>query len=306
MFKAVLVACAALSLAACATTLSTHPVEPSALGTPVSTSAMLAALKTPGTVTVEKIVSADWVFRYGSAKADETPPNWEAGTLNAQVFFYKLRHPTHGLVLIDAGMPADAKSLIDPLTRAALSIGDTMHVRTSTADALHGEAPRAVLLTHLHYDHVLGVRDTPRQTPLYAGPGDGAQRHVLNMFVAPTVRRALEGRAPLREWRFLPDPDNRLAGVIDVFGDGSVFAIHVPGHTPGSTAYIVNAVDGVHLMTGDTDHSRAAWLGERIDLSAFEADLDTLWRSLAQLKSVAAGIPGIRVHPGHQDLAGRL
>lgn len=291
---------------ACATRLSDHPVAPADIGVPSSTSAMLAALKTPDAVRLKTVVAADWRFTYTSSAPDVTPPRWEQGELDAQVFFYEMQHPKEGLILIDAGLPADAIALIDPVTRAALSIEEKMTIREPTARALAGAEPRAVLLTHLHYDHVLGVRDLPASTPIYAGPGDGAQRSFFNNFVAPSTARALEGRPPLKEWQFTPDPDGRLAGVIDVFGDGSVFAIHVPGHTPGSTAYVVNAVDGVHLITGDTAHGRDAWLGTRIDRSAFDPDLQTLWHSLAQLKAVAADIPGLIVHPGHQAMAGKI
>jgi len=35
----------------------------------------------------------------------------------------------------------------------------------------------------------------------------------------------------------LADPSGLFAGVLDVFGDGSFWALWVPGHTPGSTAY---------------------------------------------------------------------
>ena len=48
-------------------------------------------------------------------------------------------------------------------------------------------------------------------------------------------------------------------GIIDVFGDGSVWAIHVPGHSPGSTAYLVRTPRGSKLLVGDASHTRWGW-----------------------------------------------
>ncbi|MBK6702310.1 MAG: MBL fold metallo-hydrolase [Caulobacteraceae bacterium] len=115
-------------------------------------------------------------------------------------------------------------------------------------------APRAAFITHLHYDHVLGVAMLDRATPVYIGPNDGAHRNFFYRFINQPTREALEGRT-VRTWRFGSAPEGGLAA-LDVFGDGSLFALHVPGHTPGSTAYLVNSTQGPQLVTGDAVHSR--------------------------------------------------
>lgn len=47
-----------------------------------------------------------------------------------------------------------------------------------------------------------------------------------------------------------------VGDVVDIFVDGSAFAISVPGHTPGSTAYVLRATKGPILLTGETCHTR--------------------------------------------------
>lgn len=300
--KSLVALAAALALASCASRLSTHPVASAELGAPVTTNQMLEALQRPGVVTVEQVLMADWRWSEAFATPGVEPPDWRNGELIGQVYLFKLRHPTQGLVLVDAGLPADTVRLLGPIVRNVFKIRDTFVLRQTTAQALGGEAPRAVLLTHLHWDHVLGARDLPRTTPLYIGPGEGEQRHPLLRFIAPITRRALEGRPPLREWRFAPAPAGELSAV-DVFGDGSVFALQAPGHTPGSTAYLVNAVDGVHLITGDAIHTREGWLGEKVEyITLIDADRAQAWATLASLQALAARIPGVIVHPGHQRL----
>ena len=52
-----------------------------------------------------------------------------------------------------------------------------MHVEVDLASWLAQHDPLAgVLLTHLHLDHLLGLPDVPRGTPLYAGPGETTPR----------------------------------------------------------------------------------------------------------------------------------
>ncbi len=303
MFKMLIAALGGVVLlSACAARLSTHAVTPADIGAPVSTSQMLEAFARPGTVTFEQIIAADWRWSEDFATPGVDPPDWRNQEFQGQVYFYRVHHPLHGLILIDAGLPADTVRHLGPVVRNVFDIAHTFTMRQSTADALSGESPSAVFLTHLHWDHVLGARDLPRETPLYVGPGDGAMRNFLLGFIAPITRRALEGRGPLREWRFAADADERLAGAIDIFGDGSVFAIHALGHTPGSTAYVVNAVDGVHLVTGDAIHTAAGWRGDRVEYITFDPDRAQAWETLAQLQALAAAIPGVVVHPGHQRL----
>jgi N-acyl homoserine lactone hydrolase len=47
--------------------------------------------------------------------------------------------------------------------------------------------------------------------------------------------------------------------VIDIFGDGSIFAIAVQKHTKGCTAYLVRSTQGPVLIVGDTSYTKWDW-----------------------------------------------
>src|SRR6185436_12516899 len=112
-----------------------------------------------------------------------------------------------------------------------------------------------VLLTHLHLDHISGMPDVPASTPIYAGPGETRERGVLNLLASGTTDDLMEGHAPVQEWPYpVGGGKDGIAGVVDVFGDGSVAALWVPGHTAGSTAYLVRTPQGPVLLTGDACH----------------------------------------------------
>ena len=47
-------------------------------------------------------------------------------------------------------------------------------------------------------------------------------------------------------------------GDLDLFGDGAVVVLAMPGHTPGNTSVLVRLEDGSILLAGDTAHLHEA------------------------------------------------
>lgn len=303
---AVLGACGACG----ACTPTSHPTVRSSLGVPRSSAAMLSALDAPGPVTLETIVSADWKVPRGGLVNLEHPAARAARLTDdeepIQVLFHALHHPTRGLFVVDTGVeramrdrPADAA--FRGVVASALKLG-TMAIRMPLGDwlAAREEPLQGVLLTHLHPDHVAGLPDVPRGTAVYAGPGEASPRALVNALLQGNVDRALAGKAPLAEWPFAPDPARRFDGVVDVFGDGSVWAIWVPGHTAGSTAYLVRTPGGPVLLTGDACHTRWGWEHD-VEPGHFSSDVEQSARSLAALRRLASERPAIEVRLGHQQ-----
>ena len=180
---------------------------------------------------------------------------------------------------------------------------ERMKIRDDTAGwlARAGEKPAGVFLTHLHLDHVSGMRDVPAGVPVWVGAGETREVAFQHLFVAGVVDDALEGKGALREWRFERDPDGVFAGVLDVFGDGTVWAIATPGHTPGSTAFLVRTPKGPVLLTGDTCHTAWGW-EHGVEPGWFTSDRPMNQRSLTALRRLVARHPDIDVRLGHQAL----
>jgi len=295
------------ALAACAA--SSHDVAPAALGTPRATADLEALLSIPGPVEVETVVAADWaVERSGLINLDHPTAkaaHLEDGDEPIQVYMHALRHPKFGLFLVDTGVEAAVRTDLDHSLFGGL-LGSVMHadkvkVKTDTKAwlAAQPQPPAGVFLTHLHLDHISGIRDVPDATPVYTGPGEAAASDLLFMFTQGTVDEALESKGNLQEWRFEPDPSGQFAGVIDIFGDGTVWALHVPGHTPGSTAYLARTPKGPVLFTGDASHTRWGW-EHGVEPGSFSADKPTSAESMKALLALVARHPEIDVRLGHQ------
>ncbi len=270
---------------------------------------MEALIDQPGAVEFTAINSADWQVPLSGLLNLKDPQVIAAGLQEhdeaIQVFTYLLHHPKHGYFLIDTGI--SEKLIKDPsgtglsyIMRKGMGI-EKMQLRQGTAAILARlpEKLSGVFFTHMHLDHISGMPDIANDIALYAGAGETEEPYWLNVFVQGTSDRLLDGKATLQTWQFGTAPDQLLAGVIDIFGDGSVFAIKTPGHTAGSTAYVVRSDKGPVLITGDTSHTRWGW-EHTVAPGDYTRDQGNNLKSLQQLKALVARHPQIEIHLGHQ------
>jgi N-acyl homoserine lactone hydrolase len=154
---------------------------------------------------------------------------------------FLIRHPK-GVLLWDAGVSAEMAAGSGGRMTAGVPIADRLRaLGLSPAQVTH------VGISHYHADHTGGAKAFPAAELLIgakdwdavkAMPADNPQRRAL----APWV----EGG------KVTP-----VAGDRDVFGDGSVTMLTMPGHTPGHSALLVRLPGGGPiLISGDQYHFR--------------------------------------------------
>jgi glyoxylase-like metal-dependent hydrolase (beta-lactamase superfamily II) len=109
-----------------------------------------------------------------------------------------------------------------------------------------------VFLTHLHQDHTAGIVDLPKDIPYVAGKNE---QYVNYRFFMQSDH--LAGIDELQEIDFTGAIDLPPLGKgVDVFGDGSLWAISSSGHSAGHMIFLINGIDDQVLFTGDAcnDH----------------------------------------------------
>ncbi len=298
----------ALGAVGCAQT--THEATPARLGRTVTWQEMEARLDEPGPIRFEKVRAADWQVELSGLLNLDHPKAEAAGLEDhdeaIQIYLYGLQHPKEGLYIVDSGVARSFAERSDDmpvgsLVRSFMNLDALqVHVDTKTWLTRAGQPLRGVFLTHLHLDHVMGLQDVPKTTPLYVGREEPEDTRFLHLFARGTTDDNLEGFGPLRELA-VPEDETKA---LDIFGDGSLYGLHVPGHTSGHVAFVVRTTEGPELLTGDACHTAWGWQND-VEPGHFNTDGDEAAHSLGRLRALAARHPHMGVHLGHQELGAR-
>ncbi len=187
--------------------------------------------------------------------------SWSA--IDIPVRYGVFDHPRIGRCLIDTGY---TRRVIEGRRSLPLRLYAGILSPRLQPDALRDDAPiNAILITHLHADHVSALRDFPNATLYAAGAG---LDHFLNGSEPARVRHGvfrellppdLQTRARRFEDCATITAPLGLGPARDVFGDGEVLAVALPGHMRGHTGFVWPKLDRPLLYAAD-----AQWLARAV------------------------------------------
>jgi N-acyl homoserine lactone hydrolase len=173
-----------------------------------------------------------------------------------------IRHP-RGTFLFDSGFCADIQLFLldQPLLFRKTLANFTQEQNIVAHLQQLGVQPSDldfVLLSHLHWDHVSGLPDLPnvpvrvRRLEYEAAQQDGRLDKLQGL-----VRR-LMGRNSLEHFDLTGPAYGGFSASFDLFGDGSIVLVPLPGHTQGQVGMFIHRSNGAHLFL----IADAAWIAE--------------------------------------------
>ncbi len=145
-------------------------------------------------------------------------------------------------MLWDTGFSSELKGTSEDMGQLVARL-DTTLVEQLAQAGIKPEDVDIVGISHFHPDHTGQAAQFPNAT-LLVGRRDFAI--------------AGEENDPFGPWRGEGTKVTLVSGDHDVFGDGRVTALHLPGHTPDHLALLVKLASGPVLLSGDLYHSTEA------------------------------------------------
>jgi len=214
------------------------------------------------------------------------------------VNFYLVDHPD-GLVLVDAGLPGHLPQLREQLARSGRSLGDVHTVLLTHGHPDHTGLARALQQAGaeiwVHRQDAPILNDGPRSAMRHAKPERSMLPYLLRRpaAIGTPLHLARKGAfaAPKVPGVHTFDADQCLDSV-----PGRPQAIVLPGHTPGSTAYLF--ADRGLLFTGDalvTHDGLTGHTGPGLVCRGFTHDSAAALASLDRLDELSAAV----LLPGH-------
>jgi glyoxylase-like metal-dependent hydrolase (beta-lactamase superfamily II) len=224
---------------------------------------------------------------------------------------YVIEH-ARGLVLFDLGQ--DRASVTDPdayfpgqptrflydrLARFEIGPEETLTAQL----AARGYRPsdvRVAVMSHLHEDHIGGLRELPGADLVVSGAEWATMEEPFSELRGYLLEHIGEPGLRYRTVDFEPTSDHALQPferAHDLMGDGSLLLLPTPGHTPGSMSMFVRRTGAAPLlMVGDVTYEYEQLEAGRIPGVGDAAGLQSTSGMIRDLK---ARHPDLAVLPAH-------
>ncbi|MGB9937991.1 MAG: MBL fold metallo-hydrolase [Methanobacterium sp.] len=265
--------------------------------------------KNPSSIKVKSFITGYVIInRRGTLNPDHpNAGNIEYKDLKVSVMSHWIKHPKFGDYLVDAGL--DKSYYGDPHGKMkGIFVGifkrfgflSEEYIQEKNQNIAHHLKEnsinlKGVFLSHLHSDHVAGVRELPKDIPYVIGKGEKYINH--KPFVYGDY---LNGIDVLYEIDFTKASIMPILGqCVDIFGDGSFWAIRTPGHTKGHMSFLINSENKPILLTTDACFIREGF-EKGIGSNSYTEDVEMAQSSLNNLIEFKRVYRHVKVLCGHE------
>ncbi len=259
------------------------------------------------------------VFTAGSCRQMEkiTIRDGVAKQIRIPALFACIRHPQHGLILFDTGYAdhffhAAARfpyCLYKKATPVQIDQRQTAIYQLQQAGIDVNEI-KYIILSHFHADHIAGLRDFPAAKFIFLQSAYDAVKHRSGI---SAVRAGFLPHLLPVDFveRSLPLDESKLAMLpagfpfergIDVFGDGGLIAVDLPGHAAGQIGILCQSAKQSYFLCADAAWSSRAYRDaiEPHWIAGIIMDNRKKYReSFQKVQQIHKLYPQIRIIPSH-------
>ncbi|RAL24485.1 MBL fold metallo-hydrolase [Thermoflavimicrobium daqui] len=273
---------------------------------------------------VEKTVmkQVKWTLYYGGAclhpeKMMLSKGKWKKRLIPA--LFSLIEHPVHGPILFDTGyakyffmetdsLPYRLYRLITPVVFSEKNSA----VHQLAQAGYHAKDIRCVILSHLHADHIAGCLDFPAATFICSRAafqsiqGKSGLAALKQAFIPNLLPSDFSTRV-----QFIEDTPLRQMGKdfspftngYDLFGDGTLITVMLPGHAVGQIGLFLRNLKGEMIFLA----ADSCWLEEQYQhyllpnslAYLITADVKAYKESLSKVHQLYIKHPDILIIPSH-------
>jgi glyoxylase-like metal-dependent hydrolase (beta-lactamase superfamily II) len=214
-----------------------------------------------------------------------------------------VRHP-RATFLIDAGFGTNVDRHWETIPRLMRALSTYVKEKPAAVQLQEqGIAPDQIkfaVITHSHWDHISGLEDFPGIEVRMPQ----SELNFIHEHKMPGLIDQMIDHLRVRTFDFSSGPYENFERSLDLFGDGSIVLVPLPGHTDGSTGIFVNLRSGRRFFfTGDLTWSlegfqlpaEKPWLARRL----VDYDEAEVRRSIVKVHQLMQRYPELKVVPAH-------
>src|SRR5215470_12618986 len=228
--------------------------------------------------------------------------SWGGGYENGMAAILA-RHPQASF-LIDSGFGANVdqhwKTIPWLMRQLSSYVKETPAAAQLQQNGIALDQIKFAVITHSHWDHISGLEDFPGLEVRMAT----AELQFIRDRKMPGLIDQMIDKLNVHTFDFTGGPYETFEKSLDLFNDGSVVLVPLPGHTTGSTGVFINLHSGKRfLFTGDLTWAlegfelpaERPWLARRL----VDYDEAEVRRSIVKVHLLMRKYPDLIVVPAH-------
>lgn len=224
------------------------------------------------------------------------------GLANVPVLAHIVRHEKYGDYLVDTGFDSSFANTVGGNFKGILKrfYFKNRYIQEKSSEGIEVQLKerdinlKGVFLTHIH-EHAAGAPSLPDEIPYVYGDGEREES-----FFPLVYSDFFENKINLQKIDFSSAQDMPILGrCIDIFGDGSFWAVYTPGHTKGHISYIINGKERQALIAGDICITKKGF-ELNVETGKFSSNIEEARESFLRIKEFIKKYPFVNVIFGHE------